>query len=125
MLLILHSKLHRWLQPGGHCDPTDADIVSAAVREVQEETGLTHIEVAPGFPDFLDVDIHTIPANPRKGEPEHAHFDVRVLLRAKSIELHAGSDAVDARWVPLDQMGDIETDESVRRAVRKLLVRPG
>ena len=39
VLLIHHSKLDRWLQPGGHADG-DADLLSVAQREVWEETGL-------------------------------------------------------------------------------------
>ena len=69
---------------------------------------------------LLDLDIHPIPPNPKKGEPAHEHFDVRVALRAGSWEFAAGSDAQDARWVALGEVDDIATDESVRRALRKL-----
>lgn len=123
LLLILHGKLGIWVQPGGHIDADDVDIVAAARREASEETGLTDLTLEPGFPDLLDVDIHGIPANPSKGEPAHEHHDVRILLRAGSVEHAAGSDAADARWVPLEQVQDAGTDDSVRRAVRKLLGR--
>lgn len=116
-LLILHGKLHRWLQPGGHVDPDDLDIIAAARREVAEEVGLTHLPLAPGAP-ILDVDIHAIP--PLKGDPGHLHFDVRVCFVATTLEAAAGSDAKDARWVPLAEVGQWETDESVLRVVRKL-----
>ena len=120
MLLILHSKLDLWLQPGGHIDPEDADVTAASRREVVEETGVSSLEPLPEFPALLDLDIHPIPANPRKGEPAHEHFDVRVALRATTWEFEAGSDAQAARWVPLAQVDEIATDESVRRALRKL-----
>lgn len=120
VLLIHHGKLHRWLQPGGHLDPTDPDVVAAAVREVAEETGLEEVVLAPGFPELLDVDVHEIPPNPRRGEPAHRHFDLRVLLWATSEVLTAGSDAHDARWVPLSEVADWETDASVLRAVERL-----
>jgi len=123
LLLIHHGKLGLWLQPGGHVDADDADILAAARREVAEEAGLTDLGTVPGAPILLDVDIHDIPANPRKGEGPHAHFDVRVLLQARTRDLDAGSDALDARWVPLEQVQDAGTDDSVRRAVRKLLAR--
>lgn len=116
VLLIHHGKLHRWLQPGGHVDPDDVDVVAAARREVAEETGLVDVDVVGD--GLLDVDVHVIP--PRKADPEHRHFDVRVLLRARTRAFVAGSDAKDARWVALDAITVEESDESVLRAVRKI-----
>jgi 8-oxo-dGTP pyrophosphatase MutT (NUDIX family) len=125
LLLILHSKLKMWLQPGGHIDAEDVDVVAAARREVAEETGLgdDDLEIVAGVGPLLDLDIHPIPANPRKGEGPHKHFDVRVLLRATTLQITAGSDAQDARWVRLAEVEDAGTDDSVRRAVRKLIAR--
>src|SRR6476659_4087444 len=40
LLVVFHRKLGRWLQPGGHIEPSDASIVDAARREVEEETGV-------------------------------------------------------------------------------------
>lgn len=116
LLLIFHGKLHRWLQPGGHVEPGDVDVVAAARREVSEEVGLEAVSLAA--PGIFDVDVHEIPAI--KGDPPHEHHDVRFLFQAPSRSFAAGSDATAARWVPLDAMASIDTDESVLRAVRKL-----
>jgi 8-oxo-dGTP pyrophosphatase MutT (NUDIX family) len=118
LLLILHGKLHRWLQPGGHIDPADPDVFSAARREVSEETGMTRFADTP--PRLFDLDVHDIPPSPKRGEPGHAHFDVRILLHAVDLEFAPGSDARDARWVPIGEVESIETDESVMRAVRRI-----
>ena len=119
ILLIFHSKLERWLQPGGHVDPTDEDIVAAARRELAEEVGLTDLAPEAGL---LDLDIHLIPALTRTSgtEPAHEHFDVRLLFRAKDDRHTAGSDALDAMWVPLAEVNAVDSDSSVLRAVRKL-----
>lgn len=116
LLLIYHAKLHRWLQPGGHVDPADADVLAAARREMSEEVGLSNLQLVGGR--IFDVDVHVIPA--RATEPAHEHFDVRYLFEAEVTVVHAATDAVDARWVPLVELAAIATDESVTRASRKL-----
>lgn len=119
VLLIHHGKLHRWLQPGGHVEPDDADVLAACRREVAEEVGLRELELV--HDGLFDVDVHDIP--PLKGDPGHAHFDVRVLFRAPDRSFRAGSDALAARWVPLDAVSEDASDASVMRAVGKILAR--
>jgi len=116
LLLILHGKLRRWLQPGGHVDPEDGSILAAAEREVREEVGLSGLSLLHEGP--LDLDIHEIPA--LKGDPAHAHFDVRFAFRARDLSFRADSDAESARWVPLSEVNESISDRSVMRAVEKL-----
>jgi 8-oxo-dGTP pyrophosphatase MutT (NUDIX family) len=125
VLLILHGKLGRWLQPGGHVDAEDGSVLAAAQREVLEETGL--IVAADGC-ELLDVDVHEIPA--RKQQPAHEHFDVRFVFERGGGVARAGSDAQQVRWVPIAQLlassgahPELPSDESVLRALRKLQVR--
>jgi len=120
LVLIHHKKLGIWVQPGGHVEPADADLLGAARREVEEEVGLSDLEPlanAGGSPVF-DVDIHLIPA--RKADPAHEHFDVRFAFVAKTRELVHSEEVADLRWVPLADVAQLGTDESVLRAVRKL-----
>ncbi len=114
LLMVFHGKLHRWLQPGGHIDPPDVDVVAAARREVAEEVGVRTLDGG----ELFDVDVHAIPAF--GGAPPHEHFDARFLFRARSLEHRAGSDAKDSKWVALADIDAVASDESVLRAVRKL-----
>ena len=119
LVLIHHKKLGIWVQPGGHVDPTDPDLMTSARREVLEEVGLGNLEPfqALGSPIF-DVDIHTIPA--RKQEPAHEHFDVRFAFVAETRELVRSEEVLDLRWVPLAEIERMASDDSVQRAVKKL-----
>lgn len=76
VLLTLHAKLNRWLQPGGHADGEE-DVLAVARREAFEETGLLSLHVLSD--SIFDIDIHNIPQ--RKDFPAHLHFDIRFLLR--------------------------------------------
>jgi 8-oxo-dGTP pyrophosphatase MutT (NUDIX family) len=112
MALILHSKIGRWLQPGGHVEPGDLSIVDAALREVHEEVG-----VGPGDePWICDVDVHTFPA--RHDVPMHLHHDIRVAFTADSADLVVGDGADDVRWWPLADA--LAMEESIARPARKL-----
>ena len=116
LLVVYHRKLERWLQPGGHIEPTDASIVDAARREVEEETGVRGtVAVSSGV---FDIDVHDIPA--RRDEAAHEHFDLRVLLVAPDVAVVANDEVAAIRWVELSEIRNLGTDESVLRAVRKL-----
>ena len=71
VLLHQHRRLHRWLQPGGHLDPSESP-VSGALRESVEETGLV-LRPPDDGPVLVHVDVH--PA-----ADDHVHLDVRYLL---------------------------------------------
>ena len=115
-LLVYHRRLDRWLQPGGHIDPSDGSVEAAARREVVEETGVV-LSDAPGR--LIDLDVHPIPAG--KGEPEHCHFDIRFRFTASDTMLVADrSEVRDARWCPLGAVSTDVGDASVHRVVRLL-----
>jgi 8-oxo-dGTP pyrophosphatase MutT (NUDIX family) len=85
VLMVKHRVLDMWLIPGGHIEPGDDSLLRAALRELDEETGVAWEDIAE-LPDAdvlpIDVDVHTIPANPAKSEPEHWHADFRYVIRA-------------------------------------------
>lgn len=115
--LILHPKLRRWLQPGGHLELEDAGPLQATLREVAEEIGLSELE--PLGEGLFDIDVHEIPKTFR--EPAHQHFDLRFAFTSRALQLDGEH---EARWVRLEHVNEIGSDASVTRAVGKLLRRP-
>ncbi len=125
VLLIHHAFLRLWLQPGGHVEVDDADLASACRREIVEETGVSSLMQLDGFPNLLDIDVHAIPANPRKGEAAHRHFDLRTLWLAQDDALVDTGEVLAVRWVPFDQLDELTSDASVRRAVGRIRAKLG
>ena len=56
----------------------------------------------------------------KKADPAHEHFDVRFAFVSKTRELVHSEEVADLRWVPLNAVEQMGTDESVLRAVAKL-----
>ncbi|QIJ64641.1 NUDIX domain-containing protein [Streptomyces sp. JB150] len=107
VLLTLHRKLGRWLQMGGHCEPADATLAAAALREATEESGIAGLALLPGGPVRLDR--HPIPP------PCHVHLDVQYAALAPRDAVQQISDeSLDLRWFAYDEVAGV-ADESVVR----------
>jgi 8-oxo-dGTP pyrophosphatase MutT (NUDIX family) len=119
VLLTHHRKLGRWLQLGGHADG-DTDLAKVALREAEEESGLTDLVVEPAI---FDLDRHRIPA--RGDEPKHWHYDVRYVVRATGSEQFAISDeSLALAWKSIREIAnDASADVSLRRMAGKWLAR--
>lgn len=119
VLLTHHRKLGLWLQLGGHADG-QRDLSAAALREAEEESGLTGLRVEPAI---FDLDRHRIPIH--KTVPEHWHYDVRFIVRAGTDEAYTISEeSLDLAWRDIAELAvDADADPSVRRMAGKWLAR--
>jgi 8-oxo-dGTP pyrophosphatase MutT (NUDIX family) len=117
LLLHHHRRLNRWLQMGGHLEPSE-DAVTAALREGREESGLEDLRIVSN--GIADLDVHPIPAG--RGEPAHRHFDVRYIARTDSPD----SIAADVResnqlmWCDLDRAAAFMQGEESLRVIQKI-----
>ncbi len=119
VLLTHHRKLGLWLQLGGHADG-DPDLMRVALREAEEESGLSGLIVERSI---FDLDRHCIPAH--GSDPEHWHYDVRFVVRAGSDEEFIVSDESHAlAWREIAELAVEDcADASVRRMAGKWLER--
>jgi 8-oxo-dGTP pyrophosphatase MutT (NUDIX family) len=119
VLLIEHLALGTWLLPGGHLEPGDPDLMSAALRELAEETGIS-TGVAPLSSAPVHIDVHPIPANSAKGEPAHQHIDFRYLFRltAEGDVTPQAEEITGFAWRDIDSLGDERLRDRVRAALR-------
>ncbi len=111
VLLLHHTKLERWLQPGGHADG-EANLARVALQEATEETGIDGIEIVD---PAVDIDIHNV-APP--GDEPLFHYDVRFLAFAPAGAQPTGNhESTDIRWVPLDELIAYDLDPGTHRLV--------
>ena len=117
VLLVFHSLLRLWLQPGGHVEPSDDDVLTTAVREVREETG---ISVLTGVtPTLVGVDVHQIPAT--DGEPAHFHHDLMFRLAAEDDTIDPSAEVREALWCPIEQLPKYHVDEVLLSGVERAI----
>ena len=99
VLLRWHQRQQRWLQVGGHADPGESDPLAIALREAEEETGLSDLRAWPGA-RLCHVVICQV--RPGKGEPAHEHADLRYLMATDTPDAIAPeSPGAPLRWLAL------------------------
>lgn len=129
MVVVYHIINDGWIYPGGHADG-ESDLLSVAIREVEEETGLKT--------KVLDDTIYAINSNPvqshiKNGKfvPAHIHYDVIYLLEADdNIPLvYRENESKGVKWIPLEET----TNENIvpfikpiqKKLIKKLQTRKG
>ena len=108
-LVLFHTKLQIWVQPGGHADG-DANLPAVALREATEETGILGMRV---WPVAVDLDIHEV--RPPQ-EDAHLHYDVRfVVLAPDGAEIDANHESQAQRWVRPTELLALGADPGLQR----------
>ena len=101
-LLTLHTKAGRWFHLGGHCEPGDATLAGAALREATEESGVSGLRLDP-VPLHLDSHVVAFCG----AHPQVTHLDVRFLAVAPPDAVPAVSEeSLDVRWWPVRDLPD-------------------
>ena len=81
VLMAYHNLYDSWAWRGGHADG-ERDLLSVALREVQEESGLA--DVRPVSRDIYSLEILTVDGHEKRGKyvSSHLHLNVTYLLEA-------------------------------------------
>lgn len=82
VMLVMHPRVKRWLQMGGHIEAGDSSFREAALRECIEESGYSNFDILQ-TPTRLDR--HHVPCKSSSGEViQSVHWDVQFLALVDS-----------------------------------------
>jgi 8-oxo-dGTP pyrophosphatase MutT (NUDIX family) len=121
VLLRWHERMQGWLQVGGHADPAEADPFQIALREAREETGLDDLVPwpHPERPSVIQIVIVPVPAG--RGEPAHAHADVRyVLATARPDDARPENPTARLRWLTRADAQVVVGEDNLRECLARV-----
>lgn len=123
VLMAYHNIYHSWSWLGGHADG-ETDLLAVALREVQEEAGVTHVR--PVSQEIFSVESLTVDGHVKRGQyvSSHLHLNVTYLLEADPAEaVHSKADENSGvSWFTPDEALARSTEPwFVERVYKKLI----
>ena len=104
VLMVYHRLYDSWAWTGGHADG-ETDLLSVALRECREETGVQHVR--PVSAEIYSLEILTVEGHEKRGQyvPSHLHLNLTYLLEADerdSLQICAAENS-GVRWFSLQE----------------------
>ena len=124
VLMAWHNIYRSWSWLGGHADG-ERDLLSVALREAREESGLSHVRAVDE--NIFSLEILTVDGHEKRGAyvPSHLHLNVTYLLEGDEREALAAKPDENSgvRWFPLDEAVAASSEPWMRARVYEKLNR--
>ena len=122
VLMVYHNIYNSWSWTGGHADG-ERDMLSLALRECREETGVEHVRAVS--PEIYSLEVLTVDGHEKRGKyvSSHLHLNVTYLLEAEESDtLHVcREENSGVAWFSLDEALKASTEPwFVERIYKKL-----
>ena len=124
-LMVYHNIYQSWSWIGGHADGIE-DLCSVAMRELQEETGVSNASLVSR--DIFSLEILTVDGHIKKGVyvPSHLHLNVTYLAEADENEKLVVNEEENqaVKWWTFDEALEVSTEPwFVENVYKKLIER--
>ena len=125
ILGIFHKIYQSWGWMGGHADG-ESDLLAVALREVQEESGLTKLKVLQDFP--ISIENATVAPHIHRSRgyvSAHLHLNVTFLFEASEKEaLKLNKDETEGlAWIPMSDFVEKSTEPEMKIIYKKIINR--
>lgn len=124
LLMVYHKIYDSWSWTGGHADGEE-DILSVAMRETWEETGVKNIR--PISKNIFSLDIITVAGHIRRGEyvSPHLHISLTYLIEADENEplVINPMENKGVQWIPFQEINIYSNEPHMKKIYSKILAK--
>ncbi len=130
ILLVHHKKYNKWIQPGGHVEKHE-NPMEAAVREVEEETGIDISFITTNFKQTKDGITNFLKApnflleqkiSAHGQDPDHFHLDHQYVVEiGVQILIHNTKESMGIGWFTKNEALKLPIHEDTKIIIQKLL----
>ncbi len=122
VLMVHHNIYNSWSWTGGHADG-EKDLLSVAIREAKEETGVENIY--PISSDIIALDILPVLGHTKRGKyvSAHLHLSIAYLVEAdeKDLLVVKPDENTDVKWISLDKVNDYSDEPHMKKVYSKII----
>ena len=122
VLMVHHNIYNSWSWIGGHADGEE-NLLSVALREIQEESGVSKMKAERD--KAISLDILTTNGHIKRGKyvSSHLHLNISYYIIAdEDEELHIKPDENSGvKWIPVDELEVYVTEPDMLVIYKKIL----
>ena len=112
VLMVYHNIYNTWSWMGGHNDGDD-DFLKVAIKELEEETGVTDIKVLGE--GIFSLDVLDVKSHIKRGKyiAPHLHLSVAYLVEANEEEelIVKEDENSGVMWIPINEINNYVKNE--------------
>lgn len=105
VLMIHHNIYNSWSWAGGHADG-DSDLLKVAIKELEEETGVTDVKIISK--DIFSLDVLQVKGHIKKGKyvAPHLHLSVAYIFEANDKQdlVIKEDENSGVKWIEIDKL---------------------